>query len=684
MLLVDPDRRVRSALRTLLNAAGFVVSAEAADLPAARSAADRCRPRFAVVDPQLPTAAAGCRLIDELHREGGVVVIALTSDPRLREPARAAGAERVLIKDCAPEELLRALTDGRSTDGRWPDRFCRASMEESALQIETQTESRAPDGHPRVTDPERPPLLPARVEAVATAHPDRLCLVEGDGPEHTRMSFAQTCRAVEETAARLRHCGVGPADKVAVLSPNDPRVIVTTLSLLAVGAAWLPINSRESTATIVALLEGFDCDALIVHPDLAAVADGVAQAVPGLRGVMSLDDVTTSAGEASRLKPRGRDIPAEDSDLGAVFPTGGTTGRPKGVMFTHERLAALAECYASVQARPDDVYLAAAPLTHVGGRICLSVIASGGTVVVLPGFDERAVFDAIDRHRVTTLTVTSTMLYRLLDCPDRSAFDLSSLRSLVYGGGPTAVSRIRQAIEVFGPVLEGGFGQTEAPMFITRLRPEDHLVDGKPAPDERLRSVGRPTGVSEVHIVDGEGEEVPRGSAGRVLVRGPFVMNGYYRDPEATSARCVGTFHNTGDIGFLDRDGFLTLVGRESDLIITGGFNVYPAEVENVVAALPGVRECAVFGLPDDRWGEVVTAVVSPIDGAQLDPDELRGSARPLLGGVKTPKRIEIVDELPRNDAGKILKRVLRDALLGDASARRRSDEESSPCSNTS
>lgn len=527
------------------------------------------------------------------------------------------------------------------------------------MQVQTDSRPTSPGGGgPGIESP--PDLsLVERIKQAATAHPDRLCLVEGARPDGAGLTFAETWDAVEATAEQLGRWGIGPGDKVAVLSPNDPRVVVATVALLSLGAAWLPINSRESTATIVTLLGRFDCDAVVVHPDLAEVAQDALRAVAGLRGVISLDELTERSGEITALPPRARGADPADLDLAAVFPTGGTTGHPKGVTFTHQRLAALAGCYAAALARPDDVYLAAAPLTHVGGRICLSVVASGGTVVILPGFDERAVLETVQQHRITTFTVTPTMLYRLLDCPGRSDFDTSSLRSLVYGGGPTAVSRIRQAIDAFGPVLEGGFGQTEAPMFITRLRPEDHFVEGRPAPDDRLRSVGRRTSVSELRIVDEDGQEVAAGTSGRVLVRGPFTMSGYYRDPDTTAARRVGAFHSTGDIGFLDPDGFLTLVGRETDLIITGGFNVYPAEVENVIAAQPGVRECAVFGLPDVRWGEVVVAVVSAETGVQLDVDDLRGRVRPLLGGVKTPKRIEIVDELPRNDTGKILKRVL-------------------------
>jgi acyl-CoA synthetase (AMP-forming)/AMP-acid ligase II len=533
-------------------------------------------------------------------------------------------------------------------------------LEGGTVQLDTTT-----SGGARAVQDVREPIAPigpvaTRIRDRALAQPDVPCLRWDANGAQATLTFAETWAAVEQAAAHLRLRGIGPLDKVAVLSPNDARVVVATVGVLALGAAWLPVNSRESVDTIATLLEQFGCDLLVAHRDLAPVAHEVAGRVPTLRGVINLDDLASDVAEPLPPRPGGHD--EADRELAAIFPTGGTTGRSKGVAFTHERLTAIVDSYAQVQAAPGDVYLAAAPLTHVGGRICLSVVASGGTVVVLPAFDESAVLSAIDRYRVTTLTVTPTMLYRLIDAPDRASYDTSSLRALVYGGAPTALSRIREAIEVFGPVLEGGYGQTEAPMFITRFRADEHVVDGRPAPDARLRSVGRATAVSEVRVIGADGDDLPVGEAGRILVRGAFTMAGYYHDAENTAARTEADgFRSTGDIGFLDADGFLTLVGRETDLIITGGFNVYPAEVENVVAAQPGVRECAVFGLPDDIWGEAVVAVVSPEDGAELDPNALRHAVRPLLGGVKTPKRIDVVAELPRNDNGKILKRVLAD-----------------------
>jgi acyl-CoA synthetase (AMP-forming)/AMP-acid ligase II len=480
---------------------------------------------------------------------------------------------------------------------------------------------------------------------------DRVCLLWDDGQSR---SYGQVAAATAEFAGSLVRAGLGPGDKVAVLSPNSPECVVAMLAIQEIGAVWLPINHRDSAGTLGDILDRFGCDAILAHPELADEAEKLGRNAPSIRLVHRLGDpvVPAAASRATATDPA-------DRELAAIFTTGGTTGVPKGVAFTHERLAALVDTYAALQAGENDIYLAAAPLTHVGGRICLSVLGSGGAVVILPAFDPVAVLSAVERYRVTHVSVTSTMLYRLLDAPGRAGYDTSSLRRLGYGSSPTAVGRIRQALDAFGPVLSGGYGQTEAPMFISQLRPEDHLAGGQPAPDDRLRSVGRPTPACEVKILGEDDRELPPGEVGEIVVRGNFTMSGYYRDPEGTAARRVGGFQRTGDLGTFDADGYLTIVGRRSDLIITGGFNVYPAEVENALAALPGVREAAVFGLPDDDWGEAVTAVVSAHPGAALQADELRKAARAALGGVKMPKTIHVVDELPRNETGKILKRVL-------------------------
>ncbi|MFI1294423.1 class I adenylate-forming enzyme family protein [Streptomyces sp. NPDC020792] len=485
-------------------------------------------------------------------------------------------------------------------------------------------------------------------------HPDRWCVVT----DEECLSYEQVWERSGELADRLRGAGLGPGHKIAILSPNSSDCVVAMVAILRLGAVWLPVNYRDSVSIMRDTLGRLGGHALLVAPTFTSNLGELIDGVPSIGAALVL-------GSGQRVHTGTIIAPGPgDRDLAAVFTTGGTTGAPKGVAFTRERLSALIRAYAQISARDADVYLAAAPLTHVGGRICLGVLASGGTTVVLPGFDEQAVFEAIERHRVTTFTVTPTMLYRLLDHPDARSRDTSSLRALVYGGGPTAPSRIRQALEVFGPVLESGFGQTEAPMFMTRMSPEEHVDEqGLPAPEDRLRSVGRPTQICDLVIVDEAGTQLSPGQIGEIAVRGDFTMAGYYRDPDATQARRAGEHWRTGDLGYLDPAGYLTIQGRVTDMIITGGFNVYPAEVENAVMEIPGVRECAVFGMPDDEWGERVVLAVALHLGADLTAEAIRTALRPRLGGVKTPKDIRIVDDLARNSNGKILKRAIALAL---------------------
>lgn len=493
--------------------------------------------------------------------------------------------------------------------------------------------------------------IAAHFHRAAVHRPNRSCLRWDGG----NLTYREVAREVTSLTRRLADAGLGPGEKIAVLSPNSHLCIIAMLAIQELGGVWLPVNPRDGTTTIGTTLDRFGCDALLLHPDLAHVGRELGHLAPSIRLLHRLDDLSAAVSASPRLTAT---HPA-DRDVAAIFTTGGTTGTPKGVAFSHRRLANLVDTYRQVQFEEDQIYLAAAPLTHAGGRICLSVLACGGTVVVLPAFDPEAVLSAVQRYRVTDLTLTSTMLYRLLDSQNLASYDTSSLKRITYGASPTSVARIRQALNHFGPVLVGAYGQTEAPMFISRLAATDHYLDGKIAPHERLRSVGHATTASTLCIFDDRGQPMPASQIGEIGVRGEFTMSGYYRDPVATAERQIGGFQRTGDVGFIDAEGCLTIVGRRPDLIITGGFNVYPAEVEEAILALPGVREAAVFGVPDEDWGEAVTGAVTLADDVPRDPDALRHSLRHVLGGVKTPKVIHVVDELPRNDHGKILKRIL-------------------------
>ncbi len=480
-----------------------------------------------------------------------------------------------------------------------------------------------------------------------TRWPDRAALIFGDDS----ITYSELLEQVLDAAAWLEEHHIGRGSKVAVLTTNHPMAVVSAPGALYVGATWVPANPRDAASDIAAMLARVDCDALL----FGAVTDAVAvieRETPGLRLLAPLDDLSAPRSKAPTLQPR----PDDDA---AIFFTGGTTGVPKGVVFRHRSLSALAEGYVELCSPDDTISLASAPLTHVAGRQCLASLTGGATTVILPQFDPTGVLDAIERYGVTMIMLTPTMLYMVLAVPDIHARNLSSLRRVSYGAAPVALDRLKEAIDVFGPVLQGGYGQTESPMLISSLLPAEHVSDGGLAEDRRLASVGRSTRFSDVRILGDDDTELPPGEVGEIVVAGDYQMDRYYQDSAATSAVRVGRFQRTGDLGFLDADGFLTIAGRKKDMIITGGFNVYAAEVESALAAHPAVYEVAVFGLPDPMWGESVNAAVQLRIDAAVNVEELRSWARDRLGGVKAPKRIEIIDQIPRSDNGKVLKRAL-------------------------
>jgi acyl-CoA synthetase (AMP-forming)/AMP-acid ligase II len=306
------------------------------------------------------------------------------------------------------------------------------------------------------------------------------------------------------------------------------------------------------------------------------------------------------------------------------------------------------------------VNLVAAPMTHAAGPLALASMALGGTVVVLPRFEPAEVLQAIARHRVTYMFLPPTAIYMLLADPNVREADVSSLEYISYAGAPMSLDRLKEAIEVLGPVMNASFGQTEAPMCVTAMPPHEHLneLGGLAHPG----SCGRANLLSVVEIMDDEGKILGPGERGEIVVRGPLVMQGYYKNPQATQEVSTFGWHHTGDIGVRDEHGWFYVVDRKKDMIISGGFNVYPAEVEQALMADPHVQDCAVIGVPDDKWGEAVVAVVEPRSGCTIDVAQMLADARERLGPVKTPKRIEIMASLPRSNAGKVLRAELRKA----------------------
>jgi acyl-CoA synthetase (AMP-forming)/AMP-acid ligase II len=488
-------------------------------------------------------------------------------------------------------------------------------------------------------------------------NPQGTAYVAGEESWSYDAAYRLSCRV----ANGLLRAGFGRETKAGVLAPNDPRAWICVLGVWRAGLAWVPLNPAAGAEEACRVVDGFDCEVLFYHGSMAEAVDGLRPSLPKVTQFVCLDDLDAWTKDELDSPP---DVERGMDDVVMVSPTGGTTGAPKGVMNTNRSLTAtLAFVMMSVHYDADQpvVNLAALPMTHSAGIFSLGASARGGTVAVLPRAEPTAVLEAIERYRVTELFLAPTVVYRLMDVPDLARHDLSSLRYLLYAAAPMSTEKLRRALELFGPVLAECYGQTEAFAGISFLAREEHFVDGEVAPDSRLASCGRPNPLISVEIRDEGDKPVPVGEPGEICVRGDLVMKGYYAAPEATAETVVDGWLHTGDVGHFDHEGYLFITDRKKDMIISGGLNVYPSEVEQVIWGHPAVQDCAVIGVPHEDWGEAVTAVVELSPGASLEAAELIALCRDRLGGVRAPKRVEFVDSLPRSAAGKVLKRAIRE-----------------------
>ncbi|MDA8486265.1 AMP-binding protein [Pseudomonas resinovorans] len=470
--------------------------------------------------------------------------------------------------------------------------------------------------------------------------------------------------------------------KGAVWAGNDVTAWVCTLGLWRANMCWIPVGARNSAEENHYVLDAFDCEVLFFQQ---AFADSIAVLQPQLPKVQRWICVD---GEASQVvgsvslnawvetQPASKPVVSVDlDDVIMLSATGGTTGAPKGVMNTHRSVQTfcahfMMRCSYAGNERP--VNLAAAPMTHTAGLLSVPCTAQGGTVVVMTKPDPVLLLGAIPQFKVTEFFLPPTVIYRLLDISGlKDKVNFSSLKYFMYGAAPMSVEKLKQAIETFGPVMMGGYGQTEAPASIAFLRPDEHFdTEGNIASDEHLSSVGRPNALIRCEIMSDEGEILPVGESGEICVRGDLLMKGYYKAPDKTAETIVDGWLHTGDIGHLDANGYLHITDRKKDMIISGGFNVYPSEVEQVIWSHPAVQDCAVIGVPDEQWGEAVKAVVELNAGQEVDTQELIALCKARLGSVKAPKSVEFVEALPRSPAGKVLKKDLR-ARYWSASARK-------------
>lgn len=481
---------------------------------------------------------------------------------------------------------------------------------------------------------------------------EAVALVEED----RKATYAQLRDRAGRVSAALRELGIEKGDRVAILLSNRIEFVEIYLGVAAAGAVVVPLNTRLTPLEHVLLMRDAEPKVLFVSPAGAETARAAREGVRGLNAVILLDSDADAGGYENFLAHASGSPPVVE--LGADEPavllyTSGTTSGPKGAILTHGNvLANLRQYQAFVGIPRGSVNLQVSPLYHAANIFCFVHLLAGGSTVLLGKPTPETILEAIERHRVTYMFTVPTVLYGILDSADLRRRDISSLQTLQYGGSAIVGARLDQALAAFGVRLLHSFGMTETTSHASILGKEGHLT--------HVGSVGKPLPGVEMRIVDDTRNVLDAEEIGEIEVKGENVMKGYWRNPQATAETLREGWLATGDLGRRDADGHYYIVGRKKDLIISGGVNIYPADIENVLAMHPDVAEVAVFGAPDPRWGESVVAAVILRQGAQPDTDELRAFVRGSLGGLKTPRDIRIMDALPKNGSGKVLKRELR------------------------
>lgn len=505
-----------------------------------------------------------------------------------------------------------------------------------------------------------PPLMAHLLVEGLNRHHDQPCLHLGDRVA----SYREVRDHTSQLQQALESLGLGRGGRVAVLSANRPEVLSNIAAMQLAGCVGTPLHPLGSLDDHQHVLQAADIDALVFDPTVfGAHVAALSERLPGLQ---LLAFGPTGVGQdyldlAAGFEPQPLVAPDISPDeVSSVNFTGGTTGAPKGVMSTHRVTAYMTQIQLAEWEFPKRLrMLIATPLSHAAAAFLIPVLQKGGAFYVMQGFSPDAFFDLVEQHRITATMLVPVMLYFLLDSPRAATADMSSMETVFYGASPMNPARLADAIRLWGPVFYQFYGQSECPMVIANMRKSDH----DPARPERLAACGRPSPWVHVALMDADMNPVPRGEAGEVCVRGPLVMKGYRDMPEQTAEAFAGGWLHTGDIGRLDEDGFLYLVDRTSDMIVSGGFNVYPREVEDVLATHEAVAQVAVVGAPDDTWGEAVTAVVvlkSGFEATEALADALKALVKAARGSVQAPKQVDFVPGIPLTAVGKPDKKALR------------------------
>ena len=505
----------------------------------------------------------------------------------------------------------------------------------------------------------------------ASACGERPAISLGEATHCTYETLA--CRAGSMAGYLKNELGMKPGDRAAITMKNCPAFLEVLYAIWHAGCCALPINAKLHPREMAFILENAGARCCFATSDLMETVAPLADEIETLESVMEVDTPDYRAIQAREPVPI---EPQAPDDLAWLFYTSGTTGRPKGAMLTHQNLHSMSLSYfADVDpVSENDCILHAAPLSHGSGLYAIPHVYKGANNIVPEsgGFEPPEIFRLIEAYPGLAMFAAPTMVTRLVQSEAIKNADTRNLKTIAYGGGPMYLEDLKMAMEALGNKLVQVYGQGESPMTITVVSRERHVDTQHPRFEERLASVGVPHTVVEVRVVDAEDNTLPPEETGEVLVRGDVVMKGYWNNPEATENALKGGWLHTGDVGVMDEDGFLTLKDRSKDLIISGGSNIYPREVEEVLLRHEGVLEVSVIGRPHPDWGEEVMAFVVCKDGQEVGEKELDGLCLEHIARFKRPRAYRFIEALPKNNYGKVLKTALREMVEGDS---RESDE---------
>ncbi len=483
------------------------------------------------------------------------------------------------------------------------------------------------------------------------------------------ITYAEMGHNAKCIANAFQKTGLKKGAKVAFLMANCPEYIFSEYALSKIGGIRIPLAVLLSPNDHIYMMNQAECTALVYHEKMES---RVKEMIPQLETVktficISDDPATVPDGhlhlqtlmETNAPDPEPVDIDPED--LVGIYYTGGTTGKPKGVMLSHRAWVntVLIEML-DFGFGWEEVFSYCTPLTHAGGCLMLPVLLRKGRCVILDHFDPKVFLESIEKDKVTMSFLVPTMIYVLLDYPNLKNYDVSSLTNIIYGASAIAPERLKHAINTFGPIFTQLFGQTEAPMTFSVLSRNEHIIEDPEREKMVFSSAGRPTFHSQVKLLDDDGNEVEKGESGEIVVRCSNMMTGYYKNPEATADTIKDGWLYTGDIAKVDDEGLIYIVDRKKDMIVSGGFNIFPREIEDVLFEHPAVKGAAVIGIPHEKWGEEVKAIVVLHEGKEATEEELVKFVKDRKGSLVVPKTVEFWDEIPLTNLGKIDKKNIR------------------------